>query len=210
MFAWGLPKFNRRRRAMGWVECITLFLVLPLIGIFGDAINVLPLTIMAILSSSILLLSMTRSFHWADLAPVDPFSEWRLVAAVSAFFICSSYAISAIFFPNLLFNSFNGAELMLIAYPILTALPVELVYRALFFRRFGYLFRSEGLAILVGAGTNALLYVMLTHSPFGAVFGFVTGLVLGWAYLRTGQFVLSVMMHWIAALAVWLIGPGLV
>ncbi|MEM7546857.1 MAG: CPBP family intramembrane glutamic endopeptidase [Pseudomonadota bacterium] len=195
---------------MGWVECITLFLIFPLIGIFGQAINILPLTILALLSSTVLLLSMTRSFHWADLVPVDALSEWRLLVGVSAVFIAGSFAVTTVFFPEELFQSSGGAELMLIAYPLLTALPVELVYRALFFRRFGYLFKTQLLAILVGAAANGLLYFMLSHALSGAVFGFVIGLVLGWAYLRSGQFALSVLMHWIAALAIWLIGPGLV
>lgn len=209
LFSWGRPQLSSVRLVAGWVEFLTAFLILPLIGIFADAANALPVTTALILGFSILLLSMTRSFHWRDLLPVDVLSEWRVLVAVSAGFAALSLGITTIFFPGHLFLVAGNVQLMLIAFPVLTALPIEIVYRALFFRRFGYLFRNEFLAIFVGMLATGLIYTMITESVASFCFGAILGAVLGWTYLRTGQFLLNVALHWVAALCVWIIGPGL-
>lgn len=210
LFAWGLPPMRRARRALVWAEFTTIFLALPVFGLFSGLSQAKPLAIWLIMSMCVALLSMTRSFHWADLLPVDLASEWRLGLGCAALFAAASFIVSALFFPDRLFMADGDVYLMLIAYPLLTALPIELVFRALFFRRFGPLFSSETGAIVTGALGSGLMFLMLTGSFAVCAFGVITGLVLGWAYLRSGQFVLSVLIHWAAALSVWLIGPGLV
>ncbi len=209
LFAWGKPRLGVRRQASGWVEFLAIFFVLPVLGIFGDAVNSLPVITTLIFGFSVLLLSMTRSFHWGDLLPVDVFSEWRLFVGVSLGFAAASFLVTVTLFPGMLFSASGHVILMLVAFPLLTALPIEIVCRALFFRRFGYLFQSERSAIICGACASALIYLMISESISGACFGFVVGLVLGWTYLRTGQFILNVALHWVASLCIWLIGPGL-
>jgi membrane protease YdiL (CAAX protease family) len=83
------------------------------------------------------------------------------------------------------------------------------VYRALFFRRFGYLFRSNWQAISLGMLMTGIIYFMITASIAGFGFGCVLGAVLGWTYLRTGQFLMNVALHWVAVLCICLIGQGL-
>ena len=55
-----------------------------------------------------------------------------------------------------------------------------------------------------------MLYLMLSGSVGGAIFGAVVGLVNGVVYLRTGQFMLVVLLHWLAAISIFFIGPGLI
>ncbi|MEL6791945.1 MAG: CPBP family glutamic-type intramembrane protease, partial [Pseudomonadota bacterium] len=71
------------------------------------------------------------------------------------------------------------------------------------------LFPSESVALVYGAASNALLYFMLTGTNASLFFGAFIGVALGWAYLRTGQFLISVLLHWIAAICIFTIGPGL-
>lgn len=98
---------------------------------------------------------------------------------------------------------------MLIAFPIVTALPMELAYRALFFRRYGHLIKGEVTAIILSAAATSLGYAVLSGSLGGVVFGLSIGALLGWIYLRTGNFAVSVTIHWLAAIALYLIGPGI-
>ena len=209
LFAWGRDQLKSARLVIAWLEFAFVFLFLPGAAVFAGMSSATPIVIMIMLSSTVAFLSMTRSFHWRDLLPVDPLSEWRLVVAFSLAFAAIAAGATLAFQPERFLAPDAGVAPMLIAFPFLTALPIELVYRALFLRRFGHLFMSEWGAVLVGACANGLAYFILSPSISGAVFGFVLGVSLGWFYLRTGQFALCVLLHWIAAISVWVIGPGL-
>ena len=208
LFAWGLPKLTGNTRLAVWGECAGLFLILPLLAIFFEARLFIPVTIGAMLSSAVILLSMTRNFHWGDLLPVDPFSEWRVVAGFAILFSTLAVAARAVLAPEATMGVDLALAPMLLAFPFLTAAPMELIHRVLFFRRFGHLFPGESSALIFGAASNALVYFMLSGAPVGAFFGAFVGVCVGWTYLRTGQFMISVIVHWLAAICVFALGPG--
>lgn len=208
LFSWGLPKLGGGLRFAARFECFAFFIVLPLLAIFFEARLFIPVVIGVMLSSSVILLSMTRNFHWGDLLPVDPFSEWRVVAGFALAFAALSGLALAVSGASAPAMSVALAP-MLLAFPLLTAAPMELVHRVLFFRRFGHLFPNEGSALVFGAVSNGLVYFMLSGSVVGALFGAFTGVCVGWTYLRTGQFLISVIVHWLAAICVFALGPGI-
>ena len=209
LFAWGLPRggdhvVNRMR-----LEFAFIFIALPFAGVIVDARSFIPIAIALMMSSTVALLSMTRNFHWSDLLPADPLSEWRIIVGFGLFFAAGAAILATIFAPASLLSMDFGVAPMLIAFPLVTAAPVELVHRVLLLRRFGRLFPTEWTAIVVGAGCNGLLYLMLSGSMAGATFGAAIAVANGWVYLRTGQFLLTVLIHWIAAVSIFYIGPGL-
>lgn len=208
LFAWGLGTPDRQCLRLAWAEFALLFFGLPLTAILVDVRGFTPLVILTMLGSTIALLSSTQNFHWKDMLPVDPLSEWRVVLGAVAACMAISAALSFAIAPDQFLDTHVGFTPMLIAYPLTTALPVELVHRALFFRRFGRLFPNQATALLVGALSNGLVYWMLTGGLAGAGFGFVLGLALGRIYFLTGQFAICVLVHWIAAICIFVIGPG--
>lgn len=208
LFSWGLPKLRGGGLTTFRLECAVVFFILPLVGILIGARSMIPLIIFAMMSSTIFLLSATRNFHWRDLLPVDPFSEWRLVLTATAGFAALSLILTAILAPDRNWDDALAAWPMLLAFPFLTAAPVELVHRVLFFRRFGHLFPNATTALLFGGASNALVYFMLSGTISGAIFGAMVGFVVGRVYLLTGQFALSATVHWIAAICIFLLGPG--
>ncbi len=210
LFAWGMPRLRSRRYVLALFETGFVFVGLPLLSMNSAGGLTIPLIMMVMLTSTAILLSATKSFHWADLLPVELWSEWRLMAGCSAAFAAIAFTITSAYWPSHLFSAPPEIAMMLVVFPVLTALPMELVYRALFFRRYGHLIRSEGMAIVLGAAATALGYAVLSGSFSGVVFGFALGGVLGWAYLRTGNFAVSVLLHWAAVAALFLIGPGIV
>lgn len=209
LFAWGMPRLRARRYVLALIETGFVFLGLPLLAMNSVGGLTIPLIMMVMLSSTAILLSATKSFHWSDLLPVDFWSEWRLMAGCGATFAIVAFTITSLYWPSHLFSAPPEIAMMLVVFPILTAMPMELVYRALFFRRYGHLIRSEAMAIVLGAAATSLGYAVLSGSTGGVVFGFALGGVLGWAYLRTGNFAVSVVLHWAAAAALYLIGPGI-
>lgn len=208
LFSWGLPKLKGGHLATFRIECAAIFFIVPLLAILIDARSMIPYVIFAMMSSTIFLLSATQNFHWRDLLPVDPFSEWRIVLSSAAGFATLALILSAILAPDRRWDEALAAIPMLIAFPLLTAAPVELVHRVLFFRRFGHLFPNATTALLFGGAANALVYFMLSGTASGAIFGGMVGLVVGRVYLLTGQFPLAVTVHWIAAICVFILGPG--
>ena len=96
------------------------------------------------------------------------FSEWRLILG---FLVLSALTSTAFVFaidPNMfLWIVKQRPELWLmimVAYPILSAWPQEVIYRSLFFERYGVLFSSTALLILAN----------------GAVFGFGHLFYMNW------------------------------
>ncbi len=208
LFAWGMAQPDTSRLLLIRAEFALLFFGLPLTAIIVDLRAYTPLVVLTMLGSTVALLSTTRNFHWGDLLPVDPLSEWRIVLAAVAICVAISSGLSFAIAPELFLDTPAGFTPMLIAFPLTTALPIELVHRALFFRRFGHLFPNEPVALAVGALSTGLAYMMLTGGLAGAGFGVVTGLILGRIYFRTGQFALCVVVHWIAAISFFVLGPG--
>lgn len=209
LFAWGMPRLRARRYLLALFETGSVFVGLPLLAMNSVGGLTIPLIMMVMMTSTIVLLSATKSFHWSDLLPVDFWSEWRLMTGCSAAFALIAFTVTSIYWPSRLFSAPPEIAVMLVVFPILTAIPMELVYRALFFRRYGHLIRGEALAIGLGSIATALGYAVLSGSMGGIVFGFALGGVLGWAYLRTGNFAVSVILHWAAVAALFLIGPGI-
>lgn len=209
LFAWGRPAVTGKWRIAAWAECAVIFFLMPFIAILAEVRLFVPFTILFMLSAAVTLLSMTRNFHWRDLTPVDAISEWRLVLGLFGAFAAVAVGSSMMIGHEISAAAALGLAPMLLAFPFLTALPMELVNRVLFFRRFGHLFPNEGSALIFGAASNALVYFMLAGTTSSALFGALIGVCVGWVYLRTGQFLISVLVHWLAALCIFALGPGL-
>ena len=209
LYAWGMPRLRARRYVFALFETGFVFVGLPILAMQSSGGLTIPLIMMVMLSTTAILLSATKSFHWSDLLPVEFWSEWRLMLGCSAAFAFIAFTITSLYWPTRLFSAPPEIAVMLVVFPILTALPMELVYRALFFRRYGHLIRGENTAILLGAAATSLGYAVLSYSIGGVIFGFALGGLLGWAYLRTGNFLVSIVLHWAAAAALYLIGPGI-
>jgi len=93
-------------------------------------------------------------------------------------------------------------------YPIFSALPQELIYRGLFFRRYGPLF-GDGRRLVVA---NALAFGwghLFYENWIAVTLSFVAGTVIGWAYWRTRSFPLAWALHAMGGMAVFTSGLGI-
>lgn len=206
---WRAPLKGARAQSLRKVELALLFFLPPALSLFSAFAHAGAVAFWFMACGAGILLSMTRNFHWADLLPADPHSEWRSFTLHVIAFAAIVFALAGMFAPERLFDPDMRFAPLLIAYPLLIALPVELVYRALFFRRFGALFARDAAGVVANGLVNGLGFYLLTGSPPLGLFGAAIGIAIGRFYLRTGQFVLSALLHWAAAASIWLIGPGL-
>ena len=93
-------------------------------------------------------------------------------------------------------------------YPLLSALPQELIFRPLFFRRYGPVLPTGIGALWLNGAVFGFAHLMY-WSWLVAVLTFAGGIAFAWAYERAGSFPLAVAFHAVAGWIVFAVGLGL-
>lgn len=190
-----------------WVEFLLLFLAVPLaVAVFLPPRLLFP-ALFAFSVIGLLLLARTSGFRWRELVtgrlPWRPIILFALVTALASGAVIAATRPEAAF---LLPLERPLVFLMIVClYPILSALPQELIFRPLFFRRYGALLPEGRGALLLNAAIFSFAHLMY-WSLTVAVMTFAGGVFFAQAYLRHG-FPLAFVLH---AVAGWIIfGFGL-
>ncbi|WP_255572142.1 CPBP family intramembrane glutamic endopeptidase [Celeribacter sp. PS-C1] len=198
-------------RALLWLEFIVLFIAVPV-----AVAVVLPPSAMftALFASTLLgvvLLHFTPGFRWRDLlAGRGSFSPVTLItfAAITAGI---SYAVLATTAPNAIFALFRANPelwlMIMLLYPLMSALPQEVVFRPLFFRRYGTILPEGRMALTLNAGLFSLAH-LLYWNWIVALMTFAGGIVFAWAYEVRKSFPLAVVLHAIAGNVLFTLGMG--
>jgi membrane protease YdiL (CAAX protease family) len=205
------PPSPRWRKIRLWAEMLALFVGTPvLMTIFFGQYPLLP-TVMAFAAISMVLLGLTPGFRMRELLKGPVLGEWRIILlfTLAVAVVCSAVALIAVPHAFLAFPVYRTELwiMVMIGYPIASALPQEVIYRPLFFRRYGALFPNVGTAVVVNAvlfGLGHLFFmnwITIVMSGFG-------GLVMAWAYMRHGSFLLAWVLHSLAGQIVFTAGLG--
>jgi membrane protease YdiL (CAAX protease family) len=96
---------------------------------------------------------------------------------------------------------------VLFLYPVVSALPQELLYRVYFFHRYSSLFGNGRAMIVSSAVAFAFLHLVFANAPSVAL-TLVAGLVLGWTYERTGSLAIVALEHALYGVLIFTIGLG--
>jgi membrane protease YdiL (CAAX protease family) len=157
------------------------------------------------------LLHRTPGFRWRDLLRGWRRVDWRLVLVFAglATLICAGTILwlRADAFLMLVRRDPVLLLAIFVFYPILSALPQEVVFRVLFFRRYGGLMPGRGAALAVNAGVFSFAHLMYWNWP-ALVLTFLGGLVFAWAYERQGNFPAAVLLHALAGWILFTLGLG--
>jgi len=210
---------SRPRLARLAGEFAVLYLGVPL----ACAYLLRPEQIFTVLAASVaaglVLLAVTPGWRWVRLFIARPIRDLALLAVFAAVAAGIIYSLVQELAPwSYLSLPTQRTELwiMIMAlYPFLSALPQELLFRALFFERYGVLFGWTGdrahtpwLAILVNSLCFGLAH--LFYWNWVAV-GLTTvgGLAFAYAYTRLRSFPLAFLMHVAAGQLIFTLGLGL-
>jgi membrane protease YdiL (CAAX protease family) len=165
----------------------------------------------AVVVVAVVLLVATPGFRWSELAAGWRRLDLRLVAAVAAVTAAVSGLVVWWLLPGqafLLPRRLPWLWLTIMAfYPLLSALPQELIFRVLFFRRYGGLFRDRGIAVVVSAAVFALAHLMFCNWVAVGL-SFVGGLIFARVYAGRGGFALAVVLHAVCGMIVFSSGLG--
>lgn len=198
-----------------WAELLALFVGVPiLMAVFFEAIQRQRLLfglIWLLAGVSIFLLARTPGWHPRDLLKGPVLSEWRLILGYWALTAVTCtvfvFAIDPDMFLSFALSNPSFWLVVMIAYPVASALPQEIIYRSLFFERYQVLFPSTALLIIANGalfGLGHLFYmnwITISMTAFG-------GAIMGWAYLRGRSMLLAWVLHALAGQLVFTAGLG--
>ena len=202
---------RRPTRLRLWAEALALFVGVPVVMAATFGLYPLFPVILGLAGVAALLLWRTPGFAMRELARGPVLGEWRLILGFTLAVGLGCLAIAAVLVPGALFAIPRHRPelwiLIMTVYPLLSAVPQELIYRPLFFRRYGGLFPNEGIAVganAVAFGLGHLFYL----NPVTILLTMIAGAVFGWAYLRHRSFLLACVLHSIAGQIVFTVGLG--
>jgi membrane protease YdiL (CAAX protease family) len=189
-------------------EFALIYLALPLLLALVLPADWLWPGLFGVTFAAVLLLARTPGFRWRELARGRV--RWAPVAAMA---LGTAAACALLVWWLVPWQAFalprrmTGLWLMImLLYPFLSALPQELIFRALYFRRYGDLFPSRQAAIAVNGLVFALAHLMFWNWVALALC-LVGGLIFAAAYLR-GGFPLALALHAIGGAIVFTSGLG--
>jgi membrane protease YdiL (CAAX protease family) len=176
-------------------EFAVVFVALPLLMALRIPADWLWPVILAMTAAAAVLLSLTPGFRWRSLVAARV--EWRALALVSLVTALACALLVWWLVPGRFLSlprRAPGLWLMIMAlYPLMSALPQELVFRALFFGRYRPLFPSERGAVALNALVFALAHLMFWNWV-AVTLCVVGGAIFALGYLRQG-FVQAVLLH---------------
>jgi uncharacterized protein len=200
------------RRLRLWAEFAGFFVVAPVALAVLLPADVMFTALFVFTGVGLVLLHLTPGFHWHDLTRGWGRIDWRLVAVFTVTTAVVAWAVVMATRPGALLGLYRfNPELWLMImalYPVLSALPQEIVFRPLFFRRYGPILPPLRAALVLNAAIFSLAH-LLYWSWVVAVMTFVGGLVFAWAYEARRSFPMAVILHAIAGNILFTVGLGM-
>jgi membrane protease YdiL (CAAX protease family) len=203
---------GRPVRLRRWAEFAVLFGGAPIVMIAAFEPTDLFPVLLALTAVAAFLLHRTPDFRWRELVEGGLAAHWRILTGFAAFAAAIAFGLVALVRPEGMLDLPRRLPALWLAimvfYPFVSALPQELIFRALYFRRYAPLFGDGRVAVAVNAlafGYGHLFYqnwIAITLS-FGA------GAVIGYLYWRTRSFPLAWTLHAIGGMMVFTSGLGI-
>ena len=203
---------GRPVRARLWLEFGLLFIATPLVMAFLLSPNAIWAGLAAMLAVAIVLLWLTPSFRWRSVVSRPFVPHWGAFVGFIVLTSVSAVALVLWLRPGALFflPRYNQDLWLLILcfYPFGSALPQELIFRALFFERYGSLFTDPRVAIAVNAGVFSLAHLFFWNWP-AVLLTAIGGAVFAWAYRDAGSFGFAFLLHALAGQILFTAGLGI-
>ena len=197
-------------RSLLWFEFGVLYIGAPL-GIALFMPGHLLFEALAVFSfAGLVLLWFTGGFHWRSLVRGWSRVTWRDVVLIALATLLAGVVILSLSRPDALFQMLrNRPEFIPVIwtfYPLLSALPQELIFRPLFFHRYKVLLPDGRGAIALNAAIFSFAHLMY-WSWVVALLTFVGGWVFARAYLDRG-FPAAWILHAVAGNVLFAVGMG--
>lgn len=192
------------------IEFAALYVTAPLLIALFMPTDLLFQALGLLMVAGLILLWFTGGFDWRSLIRGWGNVPWLKVLVFGLAVGAIAWTIMQLtrpgYAPLMTIERLRFLALVWLLYPILSALPQELIFRPLFFHRYGSLFRDERTALLVNASVFSFAHLMY-WSWVVAIMTFAGGWIFARAYLRYG-FPAAWMLHGIAGNMLFTMGMG--
>ncbi len=143
-----------------------------------------------------------RAVTWKNLRPI----------LIRFFFACIGMTLFLLWYDperlfGLLYRRPDFAAALIVAYPIFSALPQELVFCTFFFARYKPFFGEGKWMILASAAIFAYAHILYIN-PVAPSLSFLGGLIFAMTYAKTRSLALVTIEHGLYGNALFLIGLG--
>lgn len=196
-----------------WAEALGLFVLAPMaVAVLLPATMIFPM-LFGFTLVGVWLLVRTPEFAWRDLwHGADQIGWLRMAGWSMATLLCAS-AVMLWTAPNSYLSlprTQPGLFVMVaLLYPLLSALPQELVFRPLFFRRYARILPGAlWPRIILNAAVFSLAHLMY-WSPIVAAMTFSGGLIFAHSYEARRNFPEAVVLHSLSGIIVFAVGLGI-
>lgn len=203
-----LPDFAKY--ILRWVELISVFVGIPLLY-WLDLIpfhKAIPL--LAVFAIFLTMLLTDKKFD-KKIFRLRNFSNWKNITIRIAIFTAISLITLYFAKPQYLFNTPRTMPIVwimiLIFYPLWSAFPQELIFRAYFFHRYGNLLSNEKLLILLNAILFAFAHIVF-NNWLAIVLTFVGSILFAFTYKRSKSLLVVFMEHALYGNIIFTIGLG--
>ncbi len=202
---------NHGRHLRLWGEFGVLFVAIPVLMAALKQAGALWTVMGAMSVAGVVLFALTPGVRWKALAEGGILRHWRFVLLFTAVTCALTIGLVQWLTPwRFLQLPLEAPALwvrIMALYPILSALPQELVFRALFFERYGGLFPNTRISLFVNAAVFALAHLFYANW-IALSLTFFGGLAFAWAYARMRSFPLAFILHALGGQIVFTSGLG--
>lgn len=194
-----------------WIEFATLFVGVPLL--MSATFGLYPLfpVIIGLAGVSCILLHITPGWDWKNLWKGPVLGEWRVILLYTLATLATCLVVVFTNVPERFLEfPINRPTLwvmIMVFYPLVSAFPQEIIFRSLFFERYGILFSGAWMAILVNGAAFGFGHLFYENWITIAMTG-CGGAIMGWAYLRNRSVLLAWVLHSIAGQILFTVGLG--
>lgn len=190
-------------------EFVAFFLVVPVAFAVFVPSSWLFQALFLFMLAGLVLLHFTPGFRWAMLIWSVPD---RVAVAGFAALAAAGIAAAVLWLQPEAFLALPRRDPWLMAtiavfYPLLSALPQELVFRVLYFRRYEPILPKSTAGMWLNAFVFALAHLMYWNWVAVGL-TFAGGLAFAWGYKRRGGFATAFLMHALAGLTLFALGLG--
>jgi membrane protease YdiL (CAAX protease family) len=199
------PALTRR------IEFAAFYLGVPLLMTFAVPPSYMWPGLAMATVAGLALLMRTEGFRFSRLLEGRLIESW---AAFAGFFLLTTifaFGLVLAVRPEMLLYLPRYAPAMWLAilalYPLVSVAPQELIYRVLFFERYGVLFPDRRVAVLVNAAVFGMAH-MFFWNWIAVGMTFVGGVVFSLAYLGRGGFLWAGALHAVAGQIIFTSGLG--
>lgn len=195
-----------------WAEFALIYLAIPLSMAFMMRPSAMWPMLVGSLAFSLLILERTPGWSWRGILHAPRRDDWLRIGIVGVGALVLGFGALLIVSPELLFDMpLHRTALwlvLLVAYPTLSVLPQELIWRSLFFSRYGRLFPSMQWAAVANGLCFGLAHLFF-WSWVTVALTIVGGAAFAVGYLRAGPkrgLLTAAIMHAIAGALMFTLG----